>query len=416
MLNQRTTRVVTASAVAWRRRNSMRRDIVLNRTVILMIILAMALPGAQTLNGISLAASPELTLTPNAGRPGKSVTARGNHFPPRTKGRILWEADGTGLATFRTSRSGKFSTRFRIPEASAGTVLIVAEVGELRVETSLLIEETEPLAVTPRPTETTIPATELPSPTATPTDDPTATPTDDPTATPTDDPTATPTDDPTATPTDDPTATPTDDSIAPNITATGGGLTGRYFDNQNFTTLKVTRIDPVVDFAWGNGAPDPAIAPDSFSVRWTGRVLADRSETYTFCVTSNDGARLRVDGKLLVDRWRNQAATEYCGTIALRTGTWYALELEYYEGAKTATVRLTYASPGTSKRVIPSDHLAPDDGIASTPTLTPTPTRTPTPKPTPTRTPTPTATPANSTGCTTTLQNLVNAAPSGAVV
>src|SRR2546427_9392707 len=52
-----------------------------------------------------------------------------------------------------------------------------------------------------------------------------------------------------------------------------GGLTGVYYDNQDFTGTKFTRIDPTINFNWGYGAPMSGIAPDSFSVRWSGQVL-----------------------------------------------------------------------------------------------------------------------------------------------
>src|SRR5262249_28268836 len=72
------------------------------------------------------------------------------------------------------------------------------------------------------------------------------------------------------------------------------GLTGQYFDNQDFTALKVTRVDPIVDFSWGTGSPAPGVAADTFSVRWTGQVLAPTSGTYFFTTRSDDGIRLWV--------------------------------------------------------------------------------------------------------------------------
>ena len=50
-----------------------------------------------------------------------------------------------------------------------------------------------------------------------------------------------------------------------------GGLTAQYFDNKDFTNLKVTRVDPQVNFNWALGSPDPAIGADTFSVKWTGQ-------------------------------------------------------------------------------------------------------------------------------------------------
>ena len=55
------------------------------------------------------------------------------------------------------------------------------------------------------------------------------------------------------------------------------GLSGAYFDNMDFTGTKFTRIDPTINFNWGTGSPMSGIAPDSFSVRWSGQVLAQKT-------------------------------------------------------------------------------------------------------------------------------------------
>ncbi len=139
--------------------------------------------------------------------------------------------------------------------------------------------------------------------------------------------------------------------------APANGLLGEYFNNSDLTNLALTRVDPAVDFNWDYGSPDPSIDPDTYSVRWTGMVKADRSETYTFYTRSNDGVRLWVNGKLLINNWTNHAETENKGGISLTAGTWYQIRLEYYEGTGRSVIRLLYSSPSTPKQVIPSDHL-----------------------------------------------------------
>src|ERR1051325_9776735 len=66
-----------------------------------------------------------------------------------------------------------------------------------------------------------------------------------------------------------------------------GGLTGVYYDNQDFSGTNFIRVDPTINFNWGYGSPMSGIAPDSFSVRWSGQVLAQKSEIYTFYVRSD---------------------------------------------------------------------------------------------------------------------------------
>ncbi|WP_420597548.1 NPCBM/NEW2 domain-containing protein [Deinococcus sp.] len=142
--------------------------------------------------------------------------------------------------------------------------------------------------------------------------------------------------------------------------ATGGsGLTGDYYDNQDFTGTKVTRIDATVDKNFGAAAPVAGIAPNSYSVRWTGQVQPKYSETYTFTTTADDGVRLMVNGQVLVDNWVNQGPTSKSGTIALKAGVKYDIRLEYYQASSGASVKLEWQSGSQTRQVVPQSQLSP---------------------------------------------------------
>jgi len=91
------------------------------------------------------------------------------------------------------------------------------------------------------------------------------------------------------------------------------------------------RIDPCIDFDWGEGTPDQSIGKDTYSVRWTGKVEPRYSETYTFYTVTDDGVRLWVDGVLLIDKWKSQSATEHSEQIYLEAGKKYDIKMEYYQ-------------------------------------------------------------------------------------
>ena len=137
------------------------------------------------------------------------------------------------------------------------------------------------------------------------------------------------------------------------------GLRGEYFDSTDFTSPKLSRVDPNVNFDWGTGAPDPAMEPEEFSVRWTGQVTAPATGTYTFHVITDDGVRLYVDNQLLIDKWVGQGATEWTGTIALTAGKKYDIRMEYYDYIKTAVAKLLWTRPPGTKEVIPRSSLSP---------------------------------------------------------
>jgi glucose/arabinose dehydrogenase len=140
---------------------------------------------------------------------------------------------------------------------------------------------------------------------------------------------------------------------------TGSGLAATYFHNANLTGVALTRIDPTVNFAWGSGSPAPSIGAETFSVRWTGQVEAQFSETYRFYTQSDDGVRLWVNGQRIVNNWTNHASREDSGTIALVAGQRYDVRLEYYENTGSAVARLSWSSPSTPKAVVPSTRLYP---------------------------------------------------------
>ncbi len=144
------------------------------------------------------------------------------------------------------------------------------------------------------------------------------------------------------------------------IMSIGGGIRADYYKGMNFDNHVLTRIDPQINFDWGDpGSPDPAVGDDNFSVRWTGEVEAVFTETYTFYPTTNDGVRLWVDGQLLVDRWFDQSPTENRGTIDLGAGNTYGIVMEYYENDGGAVAELRWSSTSTPKQLIPQAALSP---------------------------------------------------------
>ncbi|MGQ0644726.1 MAG: PA14 domain-containing protein [Elusimicrobiota bacterium] len=149
----------------------------------------------------------------------------------------------------------------------------------------------------------------------------------------------------------------------------GQGLRGEYYAGMNFDDLKTVRLDPVVDFDWGTGAPVPGVGRDSFSVRWSGQIKPARSDDYTFTVLSDDGARLWVDGRLLVDRWYDQLASDAAGAIRLDAGRFYDIRMDVYENALLAAARLSWSGSKQEKEVIPRRCLFPP--VLPAPVLSP---------------------------------------------
>ncbi|MBL8056291.1 MAG: SH3 domain-containing protein, partial [Anaerolineales bacterium] len=106
----------------------------------------------------------------------------------------------------------------------------------------------------------------------------------------------------------------------------------------------ISRNDGALDFIWGQAAPDPRLPADNFSARWTRSVNVEAG-TYRFKILVDDGARLWVDDRLLIDEWRGGAVREAAAEISLAAGA-HTVKLEYYEATLDARVRLTWERLG----------------------------------------------------------------------
>lgn len=123
------------------------------------------------------------------------------------------------------------------------------------------------------------------------------------------------------------------------------GLTGEYFATRDFGKPATTRVDPQVDFNWTAG-PTPGVGHDNFQVRWTGFVETAAAGVYDFITQGDDGVRLWVDGKLVVDDWNVHPLTTMHARLDLAAHHRYPIRLEYFQQQGEATVRLCWVPPG----------------------------------------------------------------------
>ena len=128
-------------------------------------------------------------------------------------------------------------------------------------------------------------------------------------------------------------------------------------------------------FDLGTGAPSfkdygensPYFVPenfptDNFSVRWEGKIKIDHTSDYTFYTISDDGVRLFIDNKIIINSWEPQPATEKKGIINLQENKMYSIKIEYFEQTGGEAMVLGWESEKSSKRLVPSSHLFTPNG------------------------------------------------------
>lgn len=115
---------------------------------------------------------------------------------------------------------------------------------------------------------------------------------------------------------------------------------GEYFNNTDTAGFPVVvRDDRYLDFDWGMASPIPGVInKDNFSVRWT-RTLPMFPGQYRVSVTSDDGVRVYIDNRTVIDNWRIQAATKVTQDFFTAGGS-VPVQVDYFDAANAAKIRL----------------------------------------------------------------------------
>jgi beta-glucosidase len=121
------------------------------------------------------------------------------------------------------------------------------------------------------------------------------------------------------------------------------GVRGEYFDNNTLEgTPRVVRTDARIDFGWTLNPPARGIPFDWYSVRWTGEVTVPPEGLRRIGVEGNDGYRLWLDGRLVIDDWRKRSAGARLVDVSWAPGSVHDLRLEFFESTGNARLKLVW--------------------------------------------------------------------------
>ncbi len=114
-----------------------------------------------------------------------------------------------------------------------------------------------------------------------------------------------------------------------------------YFSNSHLRGTPVPVAgESVIDHRWQADSPARNIPVDNFSGHWQGKFVFSTGH-YIFHVLADDGVKLRIDGRIVIDGWKNQAATDYYATVPITAGK-HTVEVEYYEAYGDARLQLDW--------------------------------------------------------------------------
>jgi len=131
------------------------------------------------------------------------------------------------------------------------------------------------------------------------------------------------------------------------------GLAVEYFVGTDLATFASKSVDATIDHTW----PGPPLAnlpagipsPENFSARWEGTLTAPEDGDYEIGLEGDDGYRLWVDGKLVVQNWSHGPA-RYKGTrLPFQKGQRLLVKIEYFQGSLARSLRFAWRTPSEQR-------------------------------------------------------------------
>jgi hypothetical protein len=150
----------------------------------------------------------------------------------------------------------------------------------------------------------------------------------------------------------------------------GGGLTGVYYNNASFNNgvqfsdEKFADIEPRLNFSnWNTTTFDSRIGADNWGAVFKGDIQAQYSQNTTLHLTthSTDGARLYLNGALLIDKRPGTGDTlvDSNAAVSLQAGQRYPIRIEFYDGTGAAALKLGWSSASLPRQFVPVTQLYP---------------------------------------------------------
>ncbi|MDO5971930.1 glycoside hydrolase family 3 C-terminal domain-containing protein [Flavivirga aquimarina] len=123
------------------------------------------------------------------------------------------------------------------------------------------------------------------------------------------------------------------------------GLQATYYNNTDLSGKPITkRLEQGINSNW-NSNPVKSLNEANFSVQYTGKIKVEVSGEYTLGLHSNNGYKLTVDKKVIIDNWEKPKRRLLKEKIYLEKGKAYEISIEHFHKGYPAKLEFLWSSP-----------------------------------------------------------------------
>ncbi|MEU2026386.1 LamG-like jellyroll fold domain-containing protein [Streptomyces sp. NPDC016469] len=144
------------------------------------------------------------------------------------------------------------------------------------------------------------------------------------------------------------------------------GLKGEYFSMsapgaRDFDKLGGVALEPNINFPGLTGTFESTTGQtENTTARWTGFITAPEDGDYTFAASGDNGFRLFIDGKAVIDHWQPDWDNEQTSEpISLKAGEPHEFKLEMFQDVGGANMFLRWSSANLARQFVPESAFTP---------------------------------------------------------
>ncbi len=115
-------------------------------------------------------------------------------------------------------------------------------------------------------------------------------------------------------------------------------------------------VHEILDFIWDD-SPVNGVPAGNFMILWEGFIHITEPGIYRFYIIVDDGARVWIDDKLVIDAWRDQPPTQYISAPVTLTAGYHSIKILYYNHDVFGRFVLGWITPDGEMSAVPTSNL-----------------------------------------------------------